>query len=138
MSDGQKDFAMPWNSRKDQYTWAMDPAKRDQIGCIHTSQGLEFDYVGVIIGDDLQVRFNDDGNPELYASYDNYEDTTGKKGLRNNEEALTTYVKRIYKVLMSRGIKGCYIYCTDKDVAEYFKGRPGINPELDVVKDSQR
>lgn len=138
MPDGQKDFAMPWNSRSNQYTWAMDPEKRDQIGCIHTSQGLEFDYVGVIIGDDLQVRYNDDGNPELYASYDNYEDTTGKKGLRNNEEALTTYVKRIYKVLMSRGIKDCYIYCTDKYVAEYFKGRPGINPELDVVKDSQR
>lgn len=138
MPEGQEDFAMPWNSRSNQYTWAMDPDKRDQIGCIHTSQGLEFDYVGVIIGDDLQFRLDENGNPELYASYANYKDTTGKKGLKNNEEALTTYVKRIYKVLMSRGIKGCYIYCIDKNVEEYFKTRPGINPELDIVRDSHR
>ncbi|MBI4437896.1 DUF2075 domain-containing protein [Candidatus Uhrbacteria bacterium] len=48
------DFRMPWNSRRVGTTWAIDPSGVDQVGCIHTSQGLEFDYVGVIVGPDLR------------------------------------------------------------------------------------
>ena len=59
-------FSMPWNSRKNQYTWSTDESKRNQIGCIHTSQGLEFDYVGVIIGNDL--RF-DPQSQTIFASF---------------------------------------------------------------------
>ncbi|MDD5936048.1 MAG: DUF2075 domain-containing protein [Clostridiales bacterium] len=113
-------FSMPWNSRKDQYTWATDEDKRNQIGCIHTSQGLEFDYVGVIIGNDL--RF-DENSHTIYASFDDYYDTAGKKGLKNQQARLTAYVKRIYKVLMSRGMKGCYVYCRDEKLREYLKER---------------
>lgn len=113
-------FSMPWNSRKDQYTWATDENKRNQIGCIHTAQGLEFDYVGVIIGNDL--RFDQNSNT-IFASFDDYRDTAGKKGLKNQEARLTAYVKRIYKVLMSRGMKGCYVYCRDENLREYLKER---------------
>ena len=113
-------FQKPWNSRKNQQTWATDPQKIDQIGCIHTSQGLEFDYVGVIIGNDL--RFNVK-NHTIYASEKDYFDKTGKKGLKNNPDALTMYVKRIYKVLMSRGVKGCYVYCRDENLRNYLKDR---------------
>lgn len=70
-------FERPWNSRHDQYTWAIDDSKQKQIGCVHTSQGLEFDYVGVIIGKDMIY------NPETHcieAVYDNYYDRSGKKG----------------------------------------------------------
>ena len=115
-------FRMPWNSRKDQYTWAIQDNGVDQIGCIHTSQGLEFDYVGVIIGNDLKY------NPlkqELYGSYENYYDSTGKKGLKNDPEELTKLVKNIYKVLLSRGMKGCYVYCCDKELERYLRGRLG-------------
>ena len=113
-------FSMPWNSRKDQYSWAVDESKAEQIGCVHTSQGLEFDYVGVIIGYDL--RFNEE-DMELYASYDDYYDTVGKKGLKNRGDRLTEYVKRIYRILLTRGMKGCYVYCRDNKLQNYFKDR---------------
>ncbi len=116
------DFHMPWNSRKDQYRWAIHEDGVTQIGCIHTSQGLEFDYVGVIIGNDLKY------NPltkELYGSYENYYDSSRKKGLKSNPEELTKLVKNIYKVLLSRGMKGCYVYCCDKELEGYLRGRLG-------------
>ena len=74
------EFARPWNSHKNREEWAIDDSKQHQIGCIHTSQGLEFDYIGVIIGRDLQY------NPEtheLVGDYNNYCDPPGKKGLKN-------------------------------------------------------
>lgn len=116
------DFKMPWNSRAGQYNWAIDNEKADQIGCIHTSQGLEFDYVGVIIGNDL--RFDPD-TMELYASYDDYYDKTGKKGLKDNTDELTRLIKNIYKVLMSRGMKGCYLFCRDVNLQTHLRSRLG-------------
>lgn len=116
----EHDFAMPWNSRSQVNTWATDPNKKDQIGCIHTSQGLEFDYVGVIIGNDLRY---DRESGTLYASASDYYDRSGKKGISKDPEALVVMIKNIYKVLMSRGMKGCFIYCTDPDVQQYFKER---------------
>lgn len=121
----EHDFQMPWNSRRDQYSWASDNKKSDQIGCVHTSQGLEFDYVGVIIGNDLRY------NPltgEVYANSNDYYDTTGKKGLKDNPAELTRLIKNIYKVLLSRGMKGCFVYCRDTNLQEYLKGRlKGMN-----------
>lgn len=80
---------------------------------IHTSQGLEFDYVGVIIGKDLKF---DPQTMTLYADYDEYKDTVGKKGLKKDPAKLTELVKNIYKVLLSRGMKGCYVYCRDRNL----------------------
>lgn len=113
-------FNMPWNSRNDQYSWVIDNTKINQIGCVHTSQGLEFDYVGVIVGNDL--RYNHE-TMQIHASYDDYYDRTGKKGLRDKPEELTNLIKNIYKVLMTRGMKGCYIFCRDKNLQEYLKSR---------------
>jgi len=110
-------FAMPWNSRKVGSTWAIDPEGIDQVGCIHTSQGLEFDYVGVIIGDDL---IYDDSTSTFHTSYDKYHDKVGKKGLKNNPEMLNQLVRNIYKVLMTRGQKGCYLFCADPETQRYF------------------
>ncbi len=114
------DFSMPWNSRNNQYSWAMDEEKVNQIGCVHTSQGLEFDYVGVIVGNDLRYSPDD---MQIYASYNDYYDRTGKKGLKQKPEELTALVKNIYKILMSRGMKGCYIFCRDSNLQEYLKSR---------------
>jgi len=113
-------FRMPWNSRSSQYTWASDDDKQDQIGCIHTSQGLEFDYVGVIIGNDL--RF-DPMAKHIYGSYPDYKDSTGKKGLKENPAELTRLIKNIYRVLLSRGMKGCYVYCRDSYLNDYLASR---------------
>ena len=116
----EHDFKMPWNSKTNQYTWATDDSKRDQIGCVHTSQGLEFDYVGVIIGNDLKFNPN---TMEIYADYNEYFDSSGKKGLKENPQELTRLVKNVYKVLLSRGMKGCFVYCRDKNLQEYLKSR---------------
>jgi len=113
-------FKMPWNSRSSRTTWAIDESGIDQIGCIHTSQGLEFDYVGVIIGKDLRY---DKENNRLYASWDDYKDQAGKKGLREKQGKLDQLVKNIYKVLLTRTMKGCYLYCHDREVQAYFRKR---------------
>lgn len=114
------DFRMPWNARRIGTTWAIDSEGIDQVGCIHTSQGLEFDYVGVIVGNDLKY---DPVNRNFYTEWDEYKDASGKRGLKEDLERLNKYVRNIYKILMSRGMKGCYVYFMDKRVEEYVRGR---------------
>lgn len=114
------DFKMPWNGRAVSYTWAINEDGINQIGCVHTSQGLEFDYVGVIIGYDLKF---DTDNMELYACFDEYKDTMGKKGLKDKQGKLTELVKNIYKILFSRGMKGCYVFCRDVNLQTHLKER---------------
>ena len=114
------DFKMPWNSRKSSTMWAVLPEGMSQVGCIHTSQGLEFDYVGVIVGPDLKF---DDEKKQLIASYNDYKDSVGKAGLRDDPVKLTELVTNVYKTLMSRGMKGCYIYCVDEKLQKHFMER---------------
>jgi Uncharacterized conserved protein len=113
-------FRRPWNSHRNQYSWPIDEEKKNQVGCIHTAQGMEFDYVGVIIGNDLKY---DPEKHVLYADKSNYFDSTGKRGLKNDPEKLTMYVKNIYRVLLSRGIKGCYVFCCDENLRKYLNSR---------------
>jgi DUF2075 family protein/phage repressor protein C with HTH and peptisase S24 domain len=126
------DFSMPWNSRKVGTTWAVDQGGIHQVGCIHTSQGLEFDYAGVIIGRDLTF------NPDVLTyntDYDSYKDTMGKRGLRENPIELNRLVRNIYKILMTRGIKGCYVYFVDKETEKYFCSRIGSTVSTEEPKD---
>ncbi|MEK3883651.1 DUF2075 domain-containing protein [Paenibacillus sp. PL2-23] len=119
-------FRMPWNGYLIRESWAVHPDGVNQVGCVHTTQGLEFDYVGVIIGHDLKL------NPEtgqLYADYNEYKDKTGKKGLKQDPERLNALVKNIYKVLLSRGMKGCYVYCRDQELAAYMKRRLALTSQ---------
>lgn len=115
---------LPWNNRKSSYEWAIDPATmlRNEVGCVHTSQGLEFDWVGVFIGKDLRY---DPDKKMLFADIDNYYDKGGKNGLGKNKaersKNLLKYVCRCYRVLLSRGVRGARIYCCDKNLAEYLK-----------------
>ncbi len=111
------DWSIPWNYNDSSMTWAIRDDGVMQAGCIHTCQGLEFDYCGVIIGNDLLI----DENNNLYGDYDNYKDEAGKKGLRKDNETLTRLIKNIYKVLLTRGQKGTYIYICDNKLREYFK-----------------
>ncbi len=113
-------YSRPWNSRKYQTDWAIEESCQDQIGCVHTSQGLEFDYVGVLIGRDMQY---DTESKIVYGDYGNYYDSTGKKGLKEEPEQLTNYIKQIYKILLTRGMKGCAVYCCDKKLQDYIKSR---------------
>ncbi|ALC91536.1 ATP-binding protein [Bacillus sp. FJAT-18017] len=121
-------FGMSWNL-DNSATWAIDESSVNEIGCIHTSQGLEFDYVGVIIGDDLIYR-----NGEVSTNHENRAKTDQSlKGLKKMlkekpEEALKLadeIIRNTYRTLMTRGQKGCFIFCTDKELENYFRKRVG-------------
>ena len=119
-------FAMSWNLGNSS-TWAIDPKSVNEIGCIHTSQGLEFDYVGVIIGEDLRYK---DGKIVTdftkRAKTDNSLKGIKKMYSEDPEKALKLadeIIRNTYRTLLTRGQKGCYIYCTDKQLSEYLKKR---------------
>lgn len=118
------DFKMQWNLSTSK-TWAIDEDSINQVGCIHTSQGLEFDYVGVIIGDDL--RYEDGKIVTDFtkrAKTDNSLKGIKKMYKEDQQKALDIadeIIKNTYKTLMTRGMKGCYIYCTNKALSEYLK-----------------
>lgn len=116
-------FQRAWNSRTKTSEWPVNNAMQEQVGCIHTAQGLEFDYVGVLIGKELTY---DPENGEVKAVYGNYRDVAGKKGLKDKPAELTELVKNIYMVLLSRGMKGCAIYCCDDALRAYFKKRRNL------------
>lgn len=113
------DFAMPWNQRTKSELWAILPNGLEQIGCVHTIQGLEFDYIGVIIGNDL--RYNR-ATGKVEAVWNEYKDKAGKKGLKNDPMTFNALVKNIYRILLSRGMRGCYVFCRDKNLRDYLQG----------------
>lgn len=117
-------FSMKWNLKTDGSLWIMKPETVNEIGCIHTCQGLEVDYVGVIIGSDFIVR---DGKIITDATQRSKMDSSVKgykKLLKDDPEAAKQRADRIikntYRTLMTRGQKGCYIYCTDPETNAYF------------------
>jgi DUF2075 family protein len=121
------DFKAKWNLESRGSAWLIDPDSIDDIGCIHTSQGLELDYVGVIIGGDFRVVDGElitdpSGRASTDVSLHGY-----KKEFKENPELATKkadqIIRNTYRTLMTRGMKGCYIYCTDSEVAKYFQKR---------------
>lgn len=119
------DFGMSWNLGSSS-TWAIDPESVNEIGCIHTCQGLEFDYVGVIIGEDL--RYDDGIITDFTKRAKTDQSLKGLKGLykRNKDEATQKadrIIKNTYRTLLTRGQKGCYIYCVDQKLNLYLKER---------------
>ena len=120
----EHNFGISWNLGNST-TYAIDPDSINEAGCIHTTQGLEFEYVGVIIGDDLRYE-----NGKLIVDINKRAKTDQsikgiKKLLKENPEEghriANEIVKNTYRTLMTRGQKGCYIYCTNKELANYFK-----------------
>jgi hypothetical protein len=119
------DYRKRWNLDEDGSLWIIAKDSVSEVGCIHTCQGLELDYVGVIIGPDFVVR---DGQvitvPEARARQD--QSLKGYKGLlkvdpQKAKKDADLIIKNTYRTLMTRGMKGCYIYCTDDETARYFR-----------------
>ena len=116
--DGER---LRWNGPdKD---WVSSPNSANEVGSIHKIQGYDLNYAGVIIGPDL--RFDSDRR-QLYFVRDSYFDTNGKKsnamlGQRFTDDDLLTYVVNIYRVLLSRGIRGTYVYVCDPALREYLR-----------------
>lgn len=133
------DFGMSWNF--DQGVWAIEPDSVNQAGCIHTAQGLEFDYVGVIIGPDLY--FKDDKvmtDSSKRAKSDQSLRGLKKKSKTNPQEAeeiADRIIRNTYRTLMTRGMKACRVFCVDDALGEYLKQRISAIPidygDLDVL-----
>lgn len=119
-------FEMKWNLQNDGSTWIIGEKSVNEIGCIHTCQGLELDYVGVIIGDDM--RFDTSKSKvvtDVLKRSSNDRSILGiKKQLKENKDMALkiadNIVKNTYRTLMTRGMKGCYIYCCDPELSNHF------------------
>ena len=120
------DFEMSWNLDGGE-PFAVSDTSVHEIGCIHTSQGLEFDYVGVIIGEDIRCV---DG--KVITDYTKRAQTDQslrgiKKLTKENPEAAKEradqIIRNTYRTLLSRGMKGCYIYCVDPELQRYLRER---------------
>jgi hypothetical protein len=119
-------YQRPWNARPEAARlakgipkaslWAHLPGGIDQVGCIYTAQGFEFDYVGVIFGKDLLYRFDrQDWVGDREKSYDTVVKRSGGK--------FAELVKNTYRVLLSRGMKGCYVHFMDKETEHFIRSR---------------
>lgn len=123
-------FIAQWNFTTDKF--AIDPNSFEQVGCIHSTQGLEFDYVGIIIGQDLRYE---NGHVITDVSKRDKGDHT-IRGLKNNPRLADRIIRNTYKTLLSRAKYGCYIYCEDKELSEYLKKRIANAKNMkELVKD---
>ncbi len=113
------DFKAKWNLENDSI-FAVNPNSFNEIGCIHTVQGMEFDYVGVIIGKDLTYENGHVKANQYAVSKDDR--TSGIRSCKDKELA-ERLIKNTYKVLMTRGQKGCYVFCEDDALREYILHR---------------
>ena len=154
-----KTFRKSWNLMTSK-PYGADAGSIDQVGCVHTTQGIEFRYVGVIIGNDLeyvteeeylartQKSIKDKKKTEMLENARKKfgEEECAKRKIRTDfsmragtdasvnglkthwkddpegvDEVADTIIKNTYRVLLSRGVEGCYIYCVDKNLQEYMK-----------------
>lgn len=120
------DFEISWNLDGGE-AFVLSPTSINEAGCIHTTQGLEFEYVGVIIGDDL--RYEGDHVVTDYTKRAGTDQSI--KGLKKMEredpkhalKLADEIIKNTYRTLMTRGMKGCYVYATDPNLRSYLKER---------------
>lgn len=141
----QFNFGMKWNLQNDGSTWIIGENSVNEIGCIHTCQGLELDYVGVIIGEDM--RFDTNRRKvitDVFKRSSNDRSVMGiKKKLKEDKDnalkIADNIIKNTYRTLMTRGMKGCYIYCCDKELSNYFISQLDNNnaEEANIIQLSQ-
>ena len=116
----EDNFKAKWNLENDK-VWAINPDSFEEIGCIHTAQGLEFDYVGVFIGKDLTYNPATrliETHREAISNDDN------SSGIRSAAPAKAhQLILNTYKTLLTRGQKGCYVYCEDPELRKYIKAK---------------
>jgi DUF2075 family protein len=134
--DGQADdivigdeYRRQWNLDKDGSLWIVAPESVNQVGCIHTCQGLEVDYIGVIIGPDFVVR---NGTVTTKADERDRHDksirgykTRLKADSKVANAEVDLIIKNTYRTLMTRGIMGCYVFCTDEETTRFFRANTG-------------
>jgi len=118
------DWARPWNLKGDRAIggapaaalWATDPAGFGQVGCVYTAQGFEYDYAGVILGPDLVWR--DDGWVAVRAAN---KDPDFRNRTTVSDADFDRLVRNVYKVLLTRGMRGVAIYSTDHQTQDHLR-----------------
>ncbi len=107
-------FRAKWNFQNSLF--AIDEGSFDQVGCIHSTQGLEFDYCGIIIGKDLRYE-----KGKVITDKTKEADSDKSSGIKScrDPELADKLIRNTYKTLLSRGQKGCFIYCEDKALLEH-------------------
>jgi DUF2075 family protein len=116
-------FGMQWNLTEDGMLWIISPDSVEQVGCIHTCQGLEVDYIGVIIGDDLVIR-NGQWVCQSEKRARSDKSVHGlKKLIKENpasgNEMAELIIKNTYRTLMTRGMKGCLVFSSDAETRKW-------------------
>lgn len=106
---------LKWNSTTTD--WVNSQNAVNEVGCIHTIQGYDLNYAGVIIGPEVSY---DEVKKTIVIDKDKYLDFNGRRGITDPRE-LDNYVKNIYKTLLTRGIQGTYVYVVDKKLRDYMK-----------------
>lgn len=109
----------PWNTKQE--GWITSPNAVREIGCVHTTQGFDLAYVGVVIGPDLRY---DKKKKRIVVDRGHVFDANMKNGIAKDkagDEQLRSFVLNSYKVLLTRGVRGCFVYVVDKNLREYLK-----------------
>ena len=116
----------PWNAKGDKGRlaagtprsnyWASDPGGMNQVGCIYTAQGFEFDYVGIIFG--LDLRYDWDKQTWVGDKTESHDSVVKRSG-----DKFLDLVRNTYRVLFTRGMKGCYVYFMDEGTKRFFQSR---------------
>lgn len=109
-----EDVELMWNSTPDD--WINSKNAVEEVGCIHTTQGYDLNYAGVIFGNEISYDFSQN---KIVIKSENYHDKNGKNTI-NDIEILRNYILNIYKTIMLRGIKGTYVYACDPNLRRYF------------------
>ncbi len=134
------EFKATWNLETDGQAWIIKPDSVSEVGCIHTCQGLEVDYIGVIVGPDLVVRNDKVLTRPAERSKMDRSIHGWKKLVKNDPEGgearLDAIIKNTYRTLMTRGQKGCYVYFVDDETRGYFAERLHVGPAAEAIPES--
>lgn len=123
--DGTK---LRWNGVAND--WINHPNSSDEVGCIHTTQGYDLNYAGIIFGNEIGF---DNKTKSIVIRPDQYFDTNGKQSIKDPEQ-LKAYIINIYKTMMLRGIRGTYVFVCDSDLRAYFSEHLSAVPKQATLK----
>ena len=136
-----EDYRRPWDAKPGNWRlapgipsaslWATDPNGINQIGCVYNIQGFELDYIGVIWGRDLRYDLDDQ-------TWVGDKTQSADSVVKRSKEQFVDLVKNTYRVLLSRGIKGCYVFFMDKNTERFVRSRIETHSERLRTAGSER
>lgn len=126
---------LKWNGTSND--WINSENSVNEVGCIHTTQGYDLNYSGVIFGNEISY---DPVNKRIIIKEENYYDKNGKQSIESPDE-LKDYILNIYKTILLRGIKGTYVYVCDKELRKYFEthiSKFELNPKIIEIDNQEK